>query len=263
MADLEVILRNKKRSLALFAPDVGGGYDFARELPYKQMRRDIKMANEYNILQALPEKDDGTLSILGSQPNAAVNQVLVNKGLLGDKVGTTLGMLTNEDATSSTAKGAQPSLALLPAVSGIYGTSAAPAGHLGPEQGPALPAPKNPTNAFANTSSTDPFGLPRMATVGKESTTSQMPDQVNLGLVRVNDNVIRLNDDNARLRALEKPQWNRPWKLHKVIAGHQGWVRCVAVDKENEWFCTSGDDRLIKFWNMATGELKLSLTGHV
>merc|ERR1719330_2220428 len=61
---------------------------------------------------------------------------------------------------------------------------------------------------------------------------------------------------------MEQPQWHRPWKLHKVIAGHQGWVRCVAVDCENQWFVTSGDDRLIKFWNLATGELKLSLTGH-
>lgn len=48
-----------------------------------------------------------------------------------------------------------------------------------------------------------------------------------------------------------------------MIAGHTGWVRCVAVDSSNEWLVTSGQDRLIKFWDLASGKLKLSLTGHV
>lgn len=67
---------------------------------------------------------------------------------------------------------------------------------------------------------------------------------------------------NNRLRNLEKPTWHAPWKLHKVIAGHGGWVRTIAVDPSNEFFVTSGQDRLIKFWDMATGQLKISLTGH-
>ena len=48
-----------------------------------------------------------------------------------------------------------------------------------------------------------------------------------------------------------------------MLAGHSGWVRCVAVDHSNEWFLSSGTDRLIKCWDLATGTLKLSLTGHV
>eukprot|EP00397_Hematodinium_sp_SG-2012_P036909 GEMP01039910.1.p1 GENE.GEMP01039910.1~~GEMP01039910.1.p1 ORF type:complete len:488 (+),score=90.39 GEMP01039910.1:25-1488(+) len=59
-----------------------------------------------------------------------------------------------------------------------------------------------------------------------------------------------------------KPVWHPPWKLARVISGHQGWVRTVAVDPSNEWFCTSGNDRLIKIWDLASGTLKLSLTGH-
>ena len=46
--------------------------------------------------------------------------------------------------------------------------------------------------------------------------------------------------------AMPKPQWHPPWKLYRVISGHIGWVRCVAVDPTNEWFCTGSADRVIK-----------------
>jgi pleiotropic regulator 1 len=49
----------------------------------------------------------------------------------------------------------------------------------------------------------------------------------------------------------------------RVLSGHEGWVRTVAVDPTNEWFASSGNDRLIKIWDLASGTLKLSLTGHV
>ncbi|XP_002733921.1 pleiotropic regulator 1, partial [Saccoglossus kowalevskii] len=62
---------------------------------------------------------------------------------------------------------------------------------------------------------------------------------------------------------LPKPQWHPPWKLYRVISGHIGWVRCVAVEPGNEWFCTGSADRTIKIWDLASGKLKLSLTGHV
>ncbi len=42
------------------------------------------------------------------------------------------------------------------------------------------------------------------------------------------------------------PEWHAPWKLHKVLVGHQGWVDCVAVDVSNEWFATGSDDRTVK-----------------
>ncbi|XP_018008264.1 pleiotropic regulator 1 [Hyalella azteca] len=62
---------------------------------------------------------------------------------------------------------------------------------------------------------------------------------------------------------MPKPRWHAPWKLSRVISGHGGWVRCVAVEPGNEWFCTGSQDRIIKIWDMASGQLKLSLTGHV
>lgn len=62
---------------------------------------------------------------------------------------------------------------------------------------------------------------------------------------------------------IPKPVWHPPWKLMRVMSGHEGWVRTLAVDPSNEWFASSGNDRLIKIWNLASGQLMLSLTGHV
>lgn len=62
---------------------------------------------------------------------------------------------------------------------------------------------------------------------------------------------------------MPKPNWHPPWKLYRVISGHLGWVRCVAMEPGNEWFATGSGDRVIKIWDLATGTLKLSLTGHI
>jgi len=48
-----------------------------------------------------------------------------------------------------------------------------------------------------------------------------------------------------------------------VISGHLGWVRAIAVDGSNEWFATGAADRTIKIWDLASGVLKLTLTGHI
>jgi len=62
---------------------------------------------------------------------------------------------------------------------------------------------------------------------------------------------------------MPKPQWHAPWKLMRVISGHTGWVRCLAVEPANQWFCTGSADRTIKIWDLASSKLKLSLTGHI
>jgi len=64
-------------------------------------------------------------------------------------------------------------------------------------------------------------------------------------------------------REIPKPVWHPPWKLMRVLSGHEGWVRTIAVDPTNQWFASSGNDRLIKIWDLASGTLKLSLTGHI
>jgi pleiotropic regulator 1 len=60
-----------------------------------------------------------------------------------------------------------------------------------------------------------------------------------------------------------RPDWHAPWKNYRVISGHLGWVTSVAVDPSNTWFATGSADRTIKIWDLATGVLKLTLTGHI
>ena len=61
----------------------------------------------------------------------------------------------------------------------------------------------------------------------------------------------------------QRPEWHPPWKLMRVISGHLGWVRALAVEPNNEWFASGAGDRTIKIWNLATGTLRLTLTGHI
>ncbi|KAJ5893998.1 hypothetical protein N7495_005689 [Penicillium taxi] len=61
----------------------------------------------------------------------------------------------------------------------------------------------------------------------------------------------------------QPPEWHAPWKLMRVISGHLGWVRAIAVEPNNQWFATGAGDRTIKIWNLATGALRLTLTGHI
>ena len=60
-----------------------------------------------------------------------------------------------------------------------------------------------------------------------------------------------------------RPDWHPPWKLMRVISGHLGWVRALAVEPGNEWFASGAGDRTIKIWDLASGSLRLTLTGHI
>ena len=60
-----------------------------------------------------------------------------------------------------------------------------------------------------------------------------------------------------------RPDWHAPWKLMRVISGHLGWVRALAVEPGNQWFASGAGDRTIKIWDLASGNLKLTLTGHI
>lgn len=75
-----------------------------------------------------------------------------------------------------------------------------------------------------------------------------------------------LATDNTRkiqIAQQTKPEWHAPWKLMRVISGHLGWVRSLAVEPNNQWFASGAGDRTIKIWDLATGGLKLTLTGHI
>lgn len=72
--------------------------------------------------------------------------------------------------------------------------------------------------------------------------------------------LIRKRDAASRVA---KPDYHPQWKLSRVISGHLGWVRAIAIDPDNKYFVTGAGDRMIKIWDLASGELKLSLTGHI
>ncbi|KAM3143817.1 Pleiotropic regulator 1 [Paramecium bursaria] len=67
----------------------------------------------------------------------------------------------------------------------------------------------------------------------------------------------------SKIKKIIKPDWHAPWKLMRVISGHHGWVRCISVDPANQFFVTGSSDRTIKFWDLATGNLKITYTGHI
>jgi len=70
-------------------------------------------------------------------------------------------------------------------------------------------------------------------------------------------------DRKVQVAQQAKPEWHAPWKLMRVISGHLGWVRSLAVEPNNQWFASGAGDRTIKIWDLATGNLRLTLTGHI
>ncbi|KAI0430969.1 putative pre-mRNA splicing protein [Xylaria sp. FL1042] len=85
---------------------------------------------------------------------------------------------------------------------------------------------------------------------GSGSSTSHTPSQA-------------LSTARAQATQQIKPEWHPPWKLMRVISGHLGWVRALAVEPNNQWFASGAGDRTIKIWDLATGNLRLTLTGHI
>jgi pleiotropic regulator 1 len=53
------------------------------------------------------------------------------------------------------------------------------------------------------------------------------------------------------------------WKLSKLLLGHAGQVSAVCMDPFNSFFVTGSSDSTMKFWDLATGELQLTLSGHI
>lgn len=65
------------------------------------------------------------------------------------------------------------------------------------------------------------------------------------------------------LKEMVRPQWHAPWKLYRMISGHNGWVHSLAIDPSNCWFASGCRDGLIKVWDIASGRLRKTLTGHI
>ncbi|KAF8590397.1 WD40 repeat-like protein [Ramaria rubella] len=131
-----------------------------------------------------------------------------------------------------------------------YATSLPPA--LLAQQGQVGPArPKHMKAITAGPSSSDPTLSLIPAPVTPQQSTFTSSSSLSKALIR-----------HKTTRTI-KPEFHPQWVLKRVISGHLGWVRSVAVEPGNKWFATGAGDRVIKIWDLASGELKLSLTGHI
>lgn len=74
---------------------------------------------------------------------------------------------------------------------------------------------------------------------------------------------LALDMRGSKFKGRPKMKEHPKWKLKRVVAGHTGWVRSVSFDPSNEFFATGATDSTIKFWDLASGVLKLTFTGHV
>lgn len=78
--------------------------------------------------------------------------------------------------------------------------------------------------------------------------------------------VIDKRSDRAKERGAENrpaPKPHRQWYNYCTLTGHNAWVRAVAVDPSNDFFITGSTDRMLKIWDLAKAELRLTLTGHI
>ncbi|KAL0209575.1 hypothetical protein RCL1_008413 [Eukaryota sp. TZLM3-RCL] len=69
-------------------------------------------------------------------------------------------------------------------------------------------------------------------------------------------------DSKTLALASQTPKWHPPWELYKVIRGHRGTVNAVVVDPSNDFFCSAASDTTVKLWDLASGALRHTLTGH-
>lgn len=72
-----------------------------------------------------------------------------------------------------------------------------------------------------------------------------------------------IDKKSKAMEEILKPEWHPPWKLYRMISGHNGWVHSLAVDPSNMWFASGCRDGLIKIWDIASGRLRITLTGHI
>lgn len=72
-----------------------------------------------------------------------------------------------------------------------------------------------------------------------------------------------IDKKSLAMKEMVKPEWHAPWKLYRMISGHNAWVHSLAVDPSNMWFASGDREGLIKIWDIASGQLRITLTGHI
>ena len=49
------------------------------------------------------------------------------------------------------------------------------------------------------------------------------------------------------------------WQVLKVLEGHTGWVRAVAISTDGTKIVSGSDDNTVRVWSMETGEVSACL----
>lgn len=100
---------------------------------------------------------------------------------------------------------------------------------------------------------------------------SNSVNNTNNAFTSTTDMIIR-SDENAFANPMIVPQISNnitkrkehsPWKLYKLLLGHVGQVTSVTMDPFNSFFITGSADRTMKIWDLASGNLQLTLSGHI
>ncbi|KAG5544790.1 hypothetical protein RHGRI_017286 [Rhododendron griersonianum] len=133
----------------------------------------------------------------------------------------------------------------------------------GPSNALALPGPENSKDPQNGGALIDLIVGPTVKTKGLDGGLSEK----SITIVSASSSSERNFSTSAIMERIPsrwpRPVWHAPWKNYRVISGHLGWVRSIAFDPSNTWFCTGSADRTIKIWDVGTGRLKLTLTGHI
>ena len=61
---------------------------------------------------------------------------------------------------------------------------------------------------------------------------------------------------------VEPPVFHPHWKLVRVLAGHNGWVRTIDVEPNNNWMASGANDNAIFIWDLKSGKRKITYFKH-
>ncbi|GBG88073.1 hypothetical protein CBR_g46444 [Chara braunii] len=250
----KLCLKSLKRTYDLFLDDLIDGERGPRDLKSRNVRIACKILDEYKAVKDMPPPpvpQKEAKAAEGDTQNEGVVRTLVPE---------------NANANASVhIDGASAA----PAVAGAHPYPNAPGVHL--EGGGAAAAA---TGEAESRTSGQAMQLDTEVGTGDQAplTPSEGVDASKLVAAGIADyktagSLERYMPSAAVLKRLPskwpKPVWHPPWKNYRVISGHLGWVRSIAFDPGNEWFVTGSADRTIKIWDLATAQLKLTLTGHI
>lgn len=224
------------------------------------------------VKQLVDRNSRETRELFGRQGSASLQFPVVSGGVGSDSLGIT--PFYRNRGTGQTAKSKRPRSPVIPAGSLPDSNGA----YVPPSVGPASAAdgdlnsrPKvRKGNALGEKDAKGPSYVEKHQSPNDEAPSqlhhhnSRTESHALVPFTRSRQDAVSLAPENISASlAKDRPVWHPPWKMFRVISGHLGWVRSIAVDESNEWFVTGSADRTVKIWDLASGRLKLTLTGHI